>query len=234
MIQEDDRANYWDLGDIRLRAAQAADAQMFAAHFNSSPAWIERAFERIEPPRTAGDAGRWLAGHAGGATGSAADEASEADGAEDATGNATGNAMGDSGGAGDSSVTGAAGDTRVFVIEDAQSGEFLGYIDVWEADARNGVFRTGVKMLEGKAGKGHATRAFARVLRFYFDELRYQKCSVYIYDFNEASHKFHKKLGFAEEGRLRREYYSGGRYYDAVYYGLTAEEFRTNNAGNGQ
>jgi RimJ/RimL family protein N-acetyltransferase len=67
------------------------------------------------------------------------------------------------------------------------------------------------------------------VLEFYFDELRYQKCGVYIYEFNDASHRFHKKLGFAEEGRLRREYYSNGRFYDSVCYGLTAEEFRQAN-----
>jgi RimJ/RimL family protein N-acetyltransferase len=81
-------------------------------------------------------------------------------------------------------------------------------------------------MLEGKAGKGFATRAFSRVLEYYFNELRYQKCSVYIYEFNEASLRFHKKLGFEEEGRLRREYYTDGKYYDSLNFGLFAEAFR--------
>jgi RimJ/RimL family protein N-acetyltransferase len=98
---------------------------------------------------------------------------------------------------------------------------------VWETDIRNGIFKTGVKMLEGKAGKGYATLAFTRVLEFYFNELRYQKCAIYVYDFNDASHHFHKKLGFVEEGRLRREYYSNGKYYDSVCYGLTIEEFNS-------
>jgi RimJ/RimL family protein N-acetyltransferase len=189
-----DNVNFWDLGDIRLRAARTSDAAMFAEHFESSPRWVERAFDRLEFPRTAADAGHWLAGYFSG-------------------GDETGDAK--------SSLA----DCRVFIIEETVSRAFIGYIDVWEADARNGVFKTGIKMLGGYAGKGFATRAYAKVLEFYFDELRYQKCDIYIYEFNAASLRFHKKFGFVEEGRLRREYYSGGRLHDSVCLGLTAEEY---------
>ena len=188
-VENADDINYWLLGDIRLRVAGKSDAGMFAAHFQTTPARTERAYDMLEFPRTCEDAEKWLSGY-------------------------------------NSAQENAGGDRRVFIIEASAGGNFLGYIDVWEADSRNGVFKTGVKMLEGKAGKGYATRAFIRVLAYYFDELRYQKCAVYIYEFNEASHRFHKKLGFQEEGRLRREYYSNGRFYDSIYYGLTAEEFR--------
>ena len=180
---------YWDLGDIRLRAAELADAAMFTEHFRTSPARTERAFDRVRLPTVYSEAEKWLQGY-----GPHADESRD--------------------------------DRQVFVIEASQGGDFMGYIDVWEADSRNGVFKTGIKMLEGKAGKGYATRAFARVLEYYFSELRYQKCAIYIYDFNEASHRFHKKLGFKEEGRLRREYYSNGRFHDSICYGLLAEEFQ--------
>ena len=184
-----DNSHYWDLGDIRLRTAVIDDARLFVEHFNSSPAWIERAFDRVGFPSVYEDTEKWLSGYC-------------------------------------ASSNEARDDRRVFVIEDPQLEDFLGYIDVWEADSRNGVFKTGIKMLAGKAGKGYATRAFGRVLGYYFNELRYQKCAVYIYEFNEASHKFHKKMGFVEEGRLQREYYSNGRFYDSVCYGLMAEDFR--------
>jgi RimJ/RimL family protein N-acetyltransferase len=180
-------ANYWDLGDIRLRTALISDASMFAEHFITSPARVERAFERILPPQTTEDAEKWLTDYAG--------------------------------------DTEKGGDRRVFIIEGAGSGIFLGYIDIWEADARNGVFKTGIKMLEGNSGKGYATRAYVRTLGYYFNELRYQKCDIYIYEFNDASLRFHKKIGFREEGRMRREYYSEGRFYDSVCLGLTKEEY---------
>ena len=186
-----DSLYYWDLGNIRLRVAENADAGMFAEHFASSPAWIERAFDRIKFPLVYENAERWLSGY---------------------------NLYGGGGGSRD--------DRRAFIIEESQGGEFLGYIDVWEADSRNGVFKTGIKMLDGKAGKGYATRAFIHVLGYYFNELRYQKCAIYIYEFNDASRHFHEKLGFVEEGRLRREYYTNGNFYDSICYGLLVEEFR--------
>ena len=189
---KNDSSYFWRIGDITLRAAQKSDAAAFRAHFSDSPAWIERAYDRIGFPPTAEAVENWLSDYAGAAA-------------------APAGAPG--------------GDARVFMIEGA-GGEFLGFIDVWEADCRNGVFRTGIKMLEGQSGKGRATKAFKRVLDFYFYELRYQKCDVYIYDFNEASLRFHKKLGFAEEGRQRREYYSNGRFHDAVLLGLTIEAYK--------
>ena len=187
---EREKINYWSLGDIRLRVAEASDAAMFTEHFNASPVWIERAFDRIRFPQPSASAERWLMGY----------------------GAASGDAEGD--------------DRRVFIIENAENNARIGYIDVWETDYRNGVFKTGIKMLDGYAGKGYATRAYARVLEYYFHELRYQKCSIYVYEFNDASLRFHKKFGFIEEGRLRREYYTGGRFYDSVCLGLLAEDFK--------
>jgi RimJ/RimL family protein N-acetyltransferase len=120
----------------------------------------------------------------------------------------------------------AAGDRRAFAVLRAEDNAPLGLVDVWEANRRSGVFRTGIKLLPGEGGKGHATLAYARVLDYYFFELRYQKCGVYIYDFNQKSIHFHEKFGFAKEGRLHREYYTEGRFHDAIWYGLTVEDYR--------
>jgi RimJ/RimL family protein N-acetyltransferase len=63
------------------------------------------------------------------------------------------------------------------------------------------------------------------VLRYFFHELRYQKATVHIYDFNTPSIKLHESLGFKHEGRLRRMCFTNGDYHDDVLMGLTAEEF---------
>jgi RimJ/RimL family protein N-acetyltransferase len=63
------------------------------------------------------------------------------------------------------------------------------------------------------------------VLRYYFQELRYQKVTVRVYSFNDASIRLHEKLGFQLEGRLRRTVYTNGEYFDELIYGLTVEEF---------
>jgi RimJ/RimL family protein N-acetyltransferase len=63
------------------------------------------------------------------------------------------------------------------------------------------------------------------VLRFYFQELGYQKATVHIYDFNHASLRLHERLGFQVEGRLRRMGFTEGRHFDWIVMGLTREEF---------
>lgn len=64
------------------------------------------------------------------------------------------------------------------------------------------------------------------VLRHYFFELRYQKATIFVYSFNEASVNLHKKLQFVEEGRLRNMIYTNGAFYDEIYFGITKEEFK--------
>jgi RimJ/RimL family protein N-acetyltransferase len=63
------------------------------------------------------------------------------------------------------------------------------------------------------------------VLRFMFDERRFQKCEARVYDYNSASISLHRKLGFVEEGRLRRHLFLAGEYRDEFVFGMTVEEF---------
>jgi RimJ/RimL family protein N-acetyltransferase len=42
---------------------------------------------------------------------------------------------------------------------------------------------------------------------------------------NEASIRLHEKLGFIEEGRIRRNSFQNGQYLDDVLFGMTREEF---------
>ncbi len=62
-------------------------------------------------------------------------------------------------------------------------------------------------------------------LRYFFDELRYQKATVTVYSFNVASIRLHEKLGFQREGQIRRTVYTRGQYFDELFYGMTCEEF---------
>jgi RimJ/RimL family protein N-acetyltransferase len=111
-----------------------------------------------------------------------------------------------------------------FAIEN-MDGNFVGTINTHTCERRNGTFRYGVAIRSEYWRKGYASEAIRLVLRYFFDELRYQKVNVDIYDFNEASMQLHKRLGFQEEGRLRRMVFGNGKYYDSVIWGMTIEEF---------
>ena len=73
--------------------------------------------------------------------------------------------------------------------------------------------------------KGYAAEAIRLLMRYYFDERRYQKCASMVYSFNEPSIRLHESIGFILEGRLRRMMYAMGDYHDLLWYGMTKEEF---------
>jgi RimJ/RimL family protein N-acetyltransferase len=116
-------------------------------------------------------------------------------------------------------------DSFQWVIENAQ-GQAVGSITAHHCDRRAGTFEYGVAIKSEHQRQGYAAEAIKLVLRYFFDELRYQKVTVQIHSDNPASIQLHEKLGFQLEGRLRRVVYNHGEYFDGLMYGLTVEEFR--------
>ena len=111
-------------------------------------------------------------------------------------------------------------------VMESDAGEPVGSISTHHADRRNGTFGYGVDVAPEHRRRGHAREAIRLVLGYYFDELRYQKVTVPVHGDNAASIALHEALGFLREGVHRRMMYSGGRFIDVLWYGITAEEFR--------
>ena len=111
-------------------------------------------------------------------------------------------------------------------IEVKETKEVIGMIAAHETDPRNGTFEYGIAIRETFQRKGYATEAVVLLLRYFFDDLRYQKCNSNVHGWNDGSKKLQEKLGFTLEGQIRRANYSEGQYYDKFIYGMTIEEFR--------
>jgi RimJ/RimL family protein N-acetyltransferase len=111
-----------------------------------------------------------------------------------------------------------------FALEDRE-GNLAGSINSHSTNRRNGTFGYGVAVRDQFRGRGYASKAIILLLRYFFEELRYQKATVDIYGFNLPSIALHEKLGFQREGQLRRMIYTRGKYYDQFFYGMTSEEF---------
>lgn len=133
--------------------------------------------------------------------------------------------------AGETSTTHEGGDNFPFTIA-TLDGAVAGAIHVHHCNVRCGTFMYGIGIFPEHQHKGYASEAISLVLRYYFDERRYQKCTAEVYSFNEASIKLHERLGFTLEGRLRRMVYTGGSFHDSLFYGITHEEFRDRNRLN--
>ncbi|MFC0190058.1 GNAT family N-acetyltransferase [Fictibacillus aquaticus] len=104
-------------------------------------------------------------------------------------------------------------------------GELVGSISTDKCDPRNGTFSYGVSIFRDHWKNGYASDSIKIVLRYFFNELRYQKATAYVYSFNEGSIQMHNRIGFTQEGCLRNMIYTQGKYYDLLVFGLTDEEF---------
>ena len=116
-------------------------------------------------------------------------------------------------------------DTFCWIIENNE-GTAVGFIHTHNCHPRNGVFKYGLGVEARHRRKGYAAAAILLVLRYYFQELRYQKVTVQMHSENEASRLLHERLGFVREGAVRRAIFTRGRFLDELYYGMTIEEWQ--------
>ncbi|MBE6935716.1 MAG: GNAT family N-acetyltransferase [Ruminococcaceae bacterium] len=116
-------------------------------------------------------------------------------------------------------------DDEIWLIIEDMDGEVVGNINTHSCNRRMGHFRYGIDIGYRWRGMGYGREAVLLIMKYFFTELRYRKCTVGIYEFNEASVAFHESLGFKLEGRIRDMVFTNGRFYDEFYYGMTSDEF---------
>lgn len=111
-----------------------------------------------------------------------------------------------------------------FVIETPDR-EQVGWANLRDWQNREGTFTFAIYIFRQHQRQGYAIEAVRMLLHYGFYELRCQKVNSATISSNEASIRMHLKLGFTEEGRLRRNAYTDGQYWDEVLFGMTREEF---------
>jgi len=116
-------------------------------------------------------------------------------------------------------------DQHMMFSIDNLEGQFVGNINIHDADQKNGTFETGSRIFQAHRGRGYFFDAKLIILRYAFHELRYQKYYIFCMEDNEPMIRHAARLGCKSEGRLRRHIYTNGRFYDELVFGLTREEF---------
>jgi len=79
--------------------------------------------------------------------------------------------------------------------------------------------------LSPSAQKGTGRSLGNQALSFAFDELSLHKLNGRALGFNNRSIKFHKDMGFVEEGCLRDQHFDGSVYHDVICFGLLDYEW---------
>lgn len=75
------------------------------------------------------------------------------------------------------------------------------------------------------AEKGSGSKIGKAALDFAFHELQLHKLCGEVLVFNHGSIRLHEKLGFAQEGILRRHCLVNGEYHDLVVFGILRDEW---------
>ncbi len=111
-----------------------------------------------------------------------------------------------------------------FAVE-SLAGELVGSANIRDWQNRQGTFTFAIRIYRAYRHRGYAADAVRILLRYGFYELRCQKANSATLASNEASIALHCALGFRQEGRIRRNCYTDGRYQDELLFGMTREEF---------
>jgi UDP-4-amino-4,6-dideoxy-N-acetyl-beta-L-altrosamine N-acetyltransferase len=80
--------------------------------------------------------------------------------------------------------------------------------------------------LSPDAPSGSGQRLGRLALFEVFERKGLHKLCGQVIEFNDKSIRFHERLGFTREGRLRDQYYDGERYNAVIHFGLLAQEWR--------
>jgi [ribosomal protein S5]-alanine N-acetyltransferase len=112
-----------------------------------------------------------------------------------------------------------------------ENNKVIGSLGVHCDEKRKGVKAKmiGYVLSEDYWGKGLMSEAVKEVIRYLFEEEKYDIVSCYHYPFNIRSKRVIEKCGFNYEGTLRlaSEIYDG-RVYDDVCYSIVKEEYFAN------
>ena len=103
--------------------------------------------------------------------------------------------------------------------------QHVGNISVWPTSQRERVGEVGYWVHTAEAGAGVATEAAARVLQTAFEELGLHRVTLRIAVGNDASERIAEKLGFAQEGLLRKEVLVNGAWLDHTLWAMLDEEY---------
>jgi RimJ/RimL family protein N-acetyltransferase len=114
---------------------------------------------------------------------------------------------------------------RFFTIE--ADGRPIGMINYNRLDTENRC--TDIDVVVGDAGyrdRGYGADAIRAFLGFLFDTVGLHRVWLGTVDHNTRARHVYEKLGFVQEGVMRRSDLVDGRWVDSVIYGILEDEYR--------
>jgi len=118
------------------------------------------------------------------------------------------------------------GQVTALAIAEARSGDFLGGIGLYRINERHRRGEVGFWLTPQARGRGAASRAVRLVTTWAFDSIGFERVELTTTPDNAATRALALKLGFTEEGTMRRRNLERGRRVDVMMFAVLKDEWR--------
>ena len=117
-------------------------------------------------------------------------------------------------------------DFHMFTIHHLEDDRLIGELGLDDVKLPHGESFVGIGLGEREYwGKGYGSDAMQILLRYAFTELNLERVSLDVFEYNPRAIASYLKVGFVEEGRLRRFLHRDGRRWDLIFMGILREEW---------
>jgi len=114
-----------------------------------------------------------------------------------------------------------------WAIMSAKTGEFLGAVGLGDFRPETACAKLRISLLSPTLfGQGYGTAAAVTALQYGFDQVKLQRVSLEVFDFNERAQRSYLKAGFRHEGLLRQAHHDENGWHDVVVMAALANDVR--------
>ncbi len=115
----------------------------------------------------------------------------------------------------------------MFMVVDVESGKKIGTTKIHNVSKKNGTCNIGLMIGDKNFwAKGYGGDIYRTAVDFAFTQLGIRKIWEMVHSDNTASLAMFRKIGFEEEGRLKEQVLSGGKFVDNVLLGMFAKNWK--------
>ena len=117
--------------------------------------------------------------------------------------------------------------TVIYVaITELDSDDIIGYASISDIDYRNGTCQwSGIKLSSNVERNGFGIQSALLLIKYVFEELRMVRCFTIAQEGHIAILKIMQKVGYKQEGLMRKSLYKNGRHINQWLLSITDDDY---------